>query len=73
MIQKRIEPDSGMMDAAIVDSGHGLIIDTIAKRSTKKLTCKRDFTAGVYQSLYFQPSFVNCCPFNLLSNSTLMN
>jgi hypothetical protein len=38
-----------------------------------------DFAAGVYQSLYtedtvmlvFRPSFVNCCPSNLLSGSIL--
>jgi hypothetical protein len=41
------------------------------------------FVAGVYQSIavryvqysksccYFRPSFVNCCPSNLLSGSTL--
>ncbi len=47
--------------------------------SSKKMS--RDFAAGVYQSLWtgdkvshvgiFDPAFVNCCPSNLLSGSSL--
>ncbi len=49
-------------------------------RHLRKIDLQRDFAAGVYQSLwagytvsrwYFRPSFVNCCPSNLLSGSTL--
>ncbi len=61
---------------------HGLIkyVDTKAKGRHKKNDLYRDFAAGVYLSefidcrysqscWYFRPSFVNCCPSNLLSVS----
>jgi hypothetical protein len=57
---------------------HGLInyIDTTTKcRHLKKLTCKvtlRQVSIRVYRlDWYFRPSFVNCCPPNLLSGSAL--
>ncbi len=55
-------------------------IDIKAKCShLKKLTCKgtlrqvfiRLYRQEIQLVLYFQPSFVNCCPSNLLSGSTL--
>ncbi len=65
-------------------NAHGLInyIDNKAKCfHLKKLTCKgtlRQVFIRVYRMeiyiqtcWYFRPSFVNCCPSNLLSGSTL--
>jgi hypothetical protein len=49
--------------------------------SSKKIDLQRDFAAGVYHSLQtgvtvshssiIRPSFVNCCPYFLLSGSIL--
>jgi hypothetical protein len=59
---------------------HGLInyIDTKAKcRHLKKFTCGRCLSVFIDRRRYsqscwnFRPSFVNCCPSNLLSGSTL--
>jgi hypothetical protein len=64
---------------ACTPSPHELINykDTKAKcRHLKKLACDRCFLEFIYwrydQSCwYFRPSFVNCCPSNLLSDSNL--
>ncbi len=57
-----------------------LKIDTKAKcRHLKKLTCKgilwqvfiKVYRLETQLCWYLRPSFVNCCPFNLLSGSTL--
>ncbi len=59
---------------------HGLInyLDTKAKcRHLKKSTCKGTLRKmfikvhGLIRCWYFRPSFVNCCPSNLLSGSTV--
>ncbi len=56
--------------------GHGLIkykdAKTKCRHLKKKLTCK-GILRQVYSQLcwYYRPSFVNCCPSNLLSGSNL--
>ncbi len=64
----------------LMGTRHGIInfVDTKAKcRHLKNFTCKGRCLSGFtdwrnrQSCWYFRPSFVNCCPFNLLSGSTV--